>query len=44
MFLKHLYVKTEIPSLMILIFICIHFHVLLWPDDGPRLWPKLVAA
>jgi len=29
---------------MFLVSICTHFLVLLWPDDGPSLAPKLVGA
>jgi len=45
MLLMHFDVKEEICCLMICSFcLWIHFLVLLWPNDGPSLGPKLVAV
>jgi hypothetical protein len=44
MFVMHYDVKEEIYCLMICSFcLCMHFLVLLWPDNGPSFGPKLVA-
>jgi len=43
MFLMHSVVIEEICCVMICSFcLCIHFLVLLWPDNAPNFGPKLV--